>query len=88
LPLGTVTATLASDPRRVAAGERVKDEIDVREWLGGPTRETVKEESLGLGAYGKVLTILTSTKIGQELDPDEQDEERELMESRTPRFKR
>ncbi|NSZ77467.1 MULTISPECIES: ImmA/IrrE family metallo-endopeptidase [Rhizobium/Agrobacterium group] len=88
LPMGTVTATLAADPRRVASGERVKDEIDVREWLGGPTRETVKEESLGLGAYGKVLTILTSTKIGQELEPDEEDEQQELIESWTPRFKR
>ncbi|NRP75742.1 hypothetical protein ILFOPFJJ_06665 [Ensifer psoraleae] len=88
LPLGTVTATLAANPRRVAAGERVKDEIDVREWLAGPTRETVIEESLGLGSYGRVLTILTSTKIGQELEPDEEDEEQELIESWTPRFKR
>ncbi len=87
LPLGTVTSTLAADPTRVAAGERVKDEIDVREWLGGSTRETVTEESLGLGAYGKVLTILTSTKIGQELEPDEDDEQQELIESWTPRFK-
>lgn len=54
----------------------------------GPTRETVKEESLGLGAYGKVLTILTSTRIGQELEPDEEDEQQELVESWTPRFKR
>ncbi|BCH62247.1 MULTISPECIES: ImmA/IrrE family metallo-endopeptidase [Rhizobium/Agrobacterium group] len=88
LPLGTVTAALASDPRRVAAGERVKDEVDVREWLGGATRETVKEESLSLGTYGKILTILTSTKIGQDLEPDEHDEEQELIESWTPRFKR
>lgn len=87
LPLGTVTSTLAADPTRVVAGERVKDEIDVREWLGGSTRETVTEESLGLGAYGKVLTILTSTKIGQELEPDEDDEQQELIESWTPRFK-
>ncbi len=87
LPLGTVTSTLAADPTRVAAGGRVKDEIDVREWLGGSTRETVTEESLGLGAYGKVLTILTSTKIGQELEPDEDDEQQELIESWTPRFK-
>lgn len=88
LPLGTVTSTLAADPRRVAAGERVRDEIDVREWLGGSTRETVREESLGLGAYGKVLTVLTSTKIGQEMEPDEEDEQQELIESWTPRFKR
>lgn len=87
LPLGTVTSALAADPTRVAAGERVKDEIDVREWLGGSTRETVTEESLGLGAYGKVLTILTSTKIGQELEPDEDVEQQELIESWTPRFK-
>ncbi len=61
LPLGTVTASLAADPRRVSAGERVRDQIDVPEWLGGPRRETVTEESLGLGTYGEVLTVLTST---------------------------
>ncbi len=88
VPLGTVTATLASDPRRVAAGERVKGEADVREWLGGPTSAVVKEESLGLGAYGKVLTILTSTRIGQELEPDDDEEEQDLIERWTPRFKR
>ncbi|MFH1518187.1 MAG: ImmA/IrrE family metallo-endopeptidase [Pseudomonadota bacterium] len=88
LPLGTVTAALAGNASRVAAGARVKDEIDVREWLGGPTSATVKEESLGLGAYGKVLTILTSTRIGQELEPDEEEEEQDLIERWTPRFKR
>lgn len=88
LPLGTATAKLASDPGRVASGDRVIDDVDVREWLGGSTWEVVKEESLGLGSYGKVLTVLTSAKIGQDFEPDEEEEEQALIDNWTPRFKR
>lgn len=89
LPSGTATAKLAADRERVAAGERVADEVDVRDWLGGSTRATVSEETVGLGAYGKVLTVLTSQTIGQDSGPDEdEDDEESLIESWTPRFRR
>lgn len=89
LPSGTATAKLAADRERVAAGERVADEVDVRDWLGGSTRTTVSEETVGLGTYGKVLTVLTSQTIGQDGGPDEdEDDEESLIESWTPRFRR
>ena len=89
LPDGTATARLAADPAQVQAGARVADEIDVRDWLGGTTSRAVSEESLGLGAYGKVLTVLTSSEIGRaEDDVDEDDDEEALTESWTPRFRR
>ncbi|MBY5828652.1 ImmA/IrrE family metallo-endopeptidase [Rhizobium leguminosarum] len=88
LPTGTATAQLAATPARVAAGERIRTEVDVRDWLGGPTRAGIDEESLGLGSYGKVLTILASSKIGQDFEPDDDDEEEALIESWTPRFRR
>lgn len=89
LPTATATAQLAADRERVAAGERVADEVDVRDWLGGTTRGLVSEEAVGLGAYGKVLTVLTSQTIGQDNDPDEdEDDEEKLVESWTPRFRR
>ncbi|WP_186388795.1 ImmA/IrrE family metallo-endopeptidase [Stappia sp. TSB10P1A] len=89
LPTGTATATLAADPERVAAGDRLSNETDVRDWLGGTTRAAIWEESIGLGRYGKVLTVLSSNSIGQDEDPeDSEDDEDSLVESWTPRFRR
>jgi hypothetical protein len=88
LPAGTATAAFATNRAAVEAGERIKDEIDVRDWLGGETSRTVMEESLGLGAYGKVLTVLSSTSIGREDDDDDEEaEEERLVDSWTPRFR-
>ena len=59
-----------------------------RDWLGGFTRAAASEESVGLGGYGKVLTILVSPTVGQDNEPDEDGEENDLIESWTPRFHR
>lgn len=88
LPAGTATADLASRPDDVRAGARATDEIDVRDWLGGTTRGPISEESIGLGGYGKVLTVLSSGTIGREEDDgDDEDGEEALVESWTPRFR-
>ena len=88
LPSGTATARLAAQPARVLAGDRVADAVDVRDWLGGMTRATITEESVGLGQYGKVLTVLVSSKIGRDDDPDEDEDEENMIERWTPRFRR
>jgi hypothetical protein len=88
LPDDTLTAALAADPRRVLNGDRVGDEIDVMDWLGGKKSAGVTEEALGLGRYGKVLTILHSSRIGPDNEPDDEREEEDLKESWTPRFRR
>lgn len=90
LPAGTVTAGLAADSAKVRAGERVADSLDVRDWLGGTTKSEISEESIGLGSYGKVLTVLVSQSIGQEPDADDPDQEDDdsVIERWTPRFRR
>jgi hypothetical protein len=88
LPSGTATARLAGQPARVLGGERIVETVDVRDWLGGMTRAEVSEESIGLGNYGKVLTVLVSSSIGQEGDPDDDDDDEEVIERWTPRFRR
>jgi IrrE N-terminal-like domain len=88
LPSGTITATLAGNSKRVTNGERVSDEIDVMDWLGGRKSAMVSEEALGLGQYGKVLTILHSSRIGPENESEQEREEEDLIESWTPRFRR
>jgi Zn-dependent peptidase ImmA (M78 family) len=88
LPDGTVTAAFAADRRRVLDGDRDGDETNVMDWLGGKKSASVTEEALGLGRYGKVLTILHSSRIGPENESDDEREEEELRESWTPRFRR
>ncbi|MER8948076.1 ImmA/IrrE family metallo-endopeptidase [Mesorhizobium sp. M0809] len=90
LPSGTATAHLAAQPARVLGGERVADAVDVRDWLGGLTRAEISEESVGLGQYGKVLTVLVSSKIGQDDERNDDDEEDDdsVIERWTPRFHR
>jgi hypothetical protein len=88
LPSGTATASLTSARERVLAGERVADDVDVTDWLGGAKRAPVTEASVGLGQYGKVLTVLVSTSIGPADEPDEDEEEEDLVERWTPRFRR
>lgn len=88
LPSGTVTLSLASDRQRVLLGEQIGAEVDVIDWLGGRTSVLVSEEAIGLGSYGKVLTVLHSSKIGAEASDGDEAEDKELEEQWTPRFHR
>jgi Zn-dependent peptidase ImmA (M78 family) len=86
-PVPAETATAKFSPEQVLAAQRTAADIDVRYWLGGTKREIVSEEVIGLGSYGKTLTVLSSTRIGAEEETDDEEEER-LIESWTPRFSR
>lgn len=48
----------------------------------------VTEEVVGLGRYGKTLTVLSSRKIGHEANTDEGNDEEDLVERWTPRFRK
>jgi hypothetical protein len=58
------------------------------DWLVSKRSSIVKEEVIGLGRYGKTLTVLSSRKIGQEAYADEGDDQVDLAERWTPRFKK
>jgi hypothetical protein len=89
VPAGTETARLSAVAERVLKGDRAADEIDVMDWLGGIQSAMVTEEVVGLGRYGKTLTVLASPTIGQEDDGgDDDDDDDELAERWTPRFRR
>jgi hypothetical protein len=90
VPIETTTARLSGSAERVLEGDRAIDEIDVMDWFGGTRSAIVTEEVVGLGRYGKTLTILSSLRIGHEedgLDDDDNDDE-EIVERWTPRFRR
>jgi hypothetical protein len=88
VPNGTLTARFNADRRRVLGAERAEDEIDVMDWLGGARSARVTEEVVGLGRYGKTLTILSSEIIGQEHADDGESEEDDFEEKWTPRFRK
>jgi len=90
VPRGTATAKLNSDPGRIARADRDEADIDIMDWLGGSRSAQATEEVIGLGGYGKTLTVLTCPSIVDETYRDEEDEEDEddLIERWTPHFRR
>jgi len=90
VPATSLTSELHRAPDRILAAESLSGETSLTHWFGSDRKLTVVEEAVGLGRYGKVLTILhvpglTSSDEG--LETDEQ-EEAALLESWTPRFHR
>jgi hypothetical protein len=73
----------------VLSAELDVDEIDITTWLGGNRHVKATEEVIGLGNYGKTLTLLYSETLSQTgVDASDEDEEQELVEKWTPRFRR
>ena len=87
LPGNTGTARLNANPANILEGKRASAEIDVMDWLGGNRSAIVQEEVIGLGRYGKTLTVLSSESIGQE-DDEEEMEEDTFDRWDKPRFRR
>jgi hypothetical protein len=89
VPQDTVTEKLNANPRRVADGERDEGDIDVTDWLGGSRSACALEEVVGLGNYGKTLTVITCPSIRDQTYGDDDEEAEEDLERRwTPRFHR
>lgn len=87
VPAGTQTARFNGNPDNIRSGARAAQDVDVVDWLGGTRSAMVIEEVVGLGRYGKTLTVLSSESIGQERDDDEEDDD-DLSERWTPQFRR
>lgn len=88
VPRGSLTARLNADAGAVRGGEQRSDEVDVSIWLGGDRSVPGREEVLGLGAYGKTLTVLTFATRDETYGGDEVDDEEDLVDRWTPRFRR
>lgn len=87
VPAGTVTARFNADPDNVTCGHRDAGEGRLNDWLGGERTYRVREEVVGLGQYGKTLTILTCQSLTLRADVEEPDDDEEaLIERWTPRL--
>ena len=85
LPKNTKTFAFNQDEDRVRDADHDEDMSDLQDWFNGPHSVEITEEVVGLGKYGKTLTVLTALNLP---DPEEIEEEEALIESWQPRFRR
>ena len=86
LSRGTATLAFNQDPERIRRADRDEGDSDLQDWFGGDRSLSVHEQVVGLGSYGKTLTVLTALDIDQQIE--ELEEEEDLADSWTPRFRR
>lgn len=87
LPGATATDRLCTDRDFVRSGGRDEAQIDLCRWFDGESRVDAREEVMGLGAFGRVLTILTCRARQEDEESDEETDD-EVIERWTPRFRR
>lgn len=83
LPGGTRTDLFNADPENIRLARRANGEAELRAWFGGRRNIPGTEEVIGLGGYGRTLTILST-----DIFADDEDEDEDLEERWTPRFRR
>jgi len=89
VPQGTATAKFNTNSERIANADHTEADIDIMDWLGGRKSVSATEEVIGLGRYGKTLTVLTCPSLVDETYKDEYEDEESGLEARwTPRFRR
>lgn len=84
VPPDSVTADFNANTVKVAQGRRAREQSCLQDWFNGPHRQEISEEVIGLGRYGKTLTVLT----GMESPDETEDDEGNLEESWAVCFRR
>jgi hypothetical protein len=81
----TTTFAFNQNAENVRCAARIEGTSNLQDWFGGRRSIEINEDVIGLGSYGKTLTVLYNIFL-----PDAEDEEDEqlLIESWTPRFRR
>lgn len=85
LPKNTVTSRFNSLDSNVLNAVKSEGEARFFDWFSCTSLLELYEEVVGLGGYGRTLTVLSVDEVP---DQEELDEEEELKESWTPRFKK
>ena len=85
VPRNTATFAFNQVPDNVLHGVRVEETSNLQNWFGGKRKIEISEDVVGLGRYGKTLTVLYDIDVP---DADEEEDEESLIDSWTPRFKR
>jgi Zn-dependent peptidase ImmA (M78 family) len=81
LPVGTVTESFNRDPSKIALAKRASGTSTLTDWFDGTARIEVREDVVGLGEYGKTLTILSAESLPDEEDLDEEEHDEDMLPS-------
>jgi hypothetical protein len=84
LPQSTLTYNFNRKATNVSQGLRKDSNTNMQDWFGGDHKIDMLEEVIGLGSYGKTLTVLSTSDLPTD---EELQEEEDLIESWTPRFR-
>lgn len=85
VPRNTATFAFNQISTNVEHGVRVEETSNLQHWFGGKRCIEISEDVVGLGRYGKTLTVLYDIDLPE---PEDEEDEDNLIESWTPRFKR
>lgn len=83
VPRNTVTHAFNGNPGNISSANRQSGRTHLQQWFGGYMNTELTEEVIGLGRYGKTLTILS---VDYMPDQEELEEEEKLIESWKPKF--
>jgi Zn-dependent peptidase ImmA (M78 family) len=90
VPSGTITESFNVLAENVRLGKKDSGDGRLNDWMGGERVYRINEEVVGLGQYGRTLTVLTCETLTAQAAGEEShdDSEDELVESWTPKFRR
>ena len=71
LPPRSATCAFNLDPKQVAAAKRVEETTDLCRWFDDAPSHEMSEDVVGLGDYGKTLTVLFSEDPLPDADDDD-----------------
>jgi hypothetical protein len=84
VPRGTATWGFNQDANNIAKGNRADGTSNLQDWFGGNYDIEVTEDVIGLGSYGRTLTVLYEIELP---DEEEREQESSMRDSWTPRFR-
>ncbi|MGE6385418.1 ImmA/IrrE family metallo-endopeptidase [Pseudomonas sp. NPDC078416] len=85
IPRNSATFYFNQVPENVLHAARIEATSNLQDWFGGRRSIEISEDVVGLGRYGRTLTVLHDINVPE---PDDEEEEESLIESWTPRFKK
>lgn len=85
LPSSSATSMFNQNAEKIESAEKDESPAELTDWFGGGIEATGKEEVIGLGSYGKTLTVLSFPNLP---DDEELEEDERIEDSLTPRFRR
>lgn len=75
MPPSSVTARFQRDPQNITDAKQLEETAMLDEWMDGAPRIEVNEDVVGLGHYGKTLTVLFTDESLELEDDDPADED-------------